>query len=196
MKIIGPDALVFGVDDVQACTQYLTDYGLKPVGVDANGGRFEALDGTAVVIRRKDDPSLPAAFETANMLRETVYGVQDAATLDAIAAELLKDREVTRKDGVVRAFDDMGFALAFQVTVRRPLQLAGEKVNWKFNPEKGIAYPDKIVHNDILIGTCARCHARASRLTDYYFHGQPFLQTHIPSTINIESYYVDGQIKQ
>jgi len=129
MKIIGPDALVFGVDDVQACTQYLTDYGLKPVGVDANGGRFEALDGTAVVIRRKDDPSLPAAFETANMLRETVYGVQDAATLDAIAAELLKDREVTRKDGVVRAFDDMGFALAFQVTVRRPLQLAGEKVN-------------------------------------------------------------------
>ncbi|HYK44829.1 MAG TPA: cytochrome c3 family protein [Parafilimonas sp.] len=76
------------------------------------------------------------------------------------------------------------------------INLAGEKVNWKLNPEKGIAYPDKIVHNDILIGTCARCHARASRLTDYYFHGQPFLQTHIPSTINTESYYVDGQIKQ
>ena len=50
MKIIGPDALVFGVDDVPACTQYLIDYGLKPVGVDANGGRFEALDGTAIVI--------------------------------------------------------------------------------------------------------------------------------------------------
>jgi cytochrome c553 len=73
------------------------------------------------------------------------------------------------------------------------INLAGEKVNWKLNPEKGIAYPDKIVHNDILIGTCARCHARASRLTDYYFHGQPFLQTHIPSTINTESYYVDGR---
>jgi catechol 2,3-dioxygenase-like lactoylglutathione lyase family enzyme len=129
MKIIGPDALVFGVDDVQACTQYLTDYGLKPVGVNAKGGRFEALDGTAVVIRRKDDPSLPPAFETSNMLRETVYGVQDAATLDQIATELLKDREVTRKHGVVRATDDMGFALAFQVTVRRPLKLPGEKVN-------------------------------------------------------------------
>ena len=34
MNIIGPDALVFGVDDVAACAQYLTDYGLKPVGVD------------------------------------------------------------------------------------------------------------------------------------------------------------------
>ena len=39
MNILGPDALVFGVDDVAACTQYLTDYGLKPVG----SGRFEAL---------------------------------------------------------------------------------------------------------------------------------------------------------
>jgi hypothetical protein len=30
MNIIGPDALIFGVDDVAACTQYLIDYGLKP----------------------------------------------------------------------------------------------------------------------------------------------------------------------
>ena len=46
MKIIGPDALIFGVDDVGACARYLTDYGLRPVDVDAAGGRFEALDGT------------------------------------------------------------------------------------------------------------------------------------------------------
>jgi hypothetical protein len=31
MNIIGPDALVFGVDDVAACRQYLIDYGLVPV---------------------------------------------------------------------------------------------------------------------------------------------------------------------
>jgi hypothetical protein len=35
MNIIGPDALVFGVDDVAACAQYLTDYGLAPVDVSA-----------------------------------------------------------------------------------------------------------------------------------------------------------------
>jgi len=52
MNIIGPDALVFGVDDVGACAcaQYLTDYGLTPVGVTVDGGRFEALDGTAIII--------------------------------------------------------------------------------------------------------------------------------------------------
>jgi catechol 2,3-dioxygenase-like lactoylglutathione lyase family enzyme len=125
MKIIGPDALVFGVDDVAACTQYLTDYGLTAVGA----GRFEALDGTAVVIRHKDDSDLPPPMGTASMLRETVYGVADAATLDAIETELRRDREVTRKEGVVRAFDDLGFALAFQVTVRKPLDLPAESVN-------------------------------------------------------------------
>jgi catechol 2,3-dioxygenase-like lactoylglutathione lyase family enzyme len=130
MRIIGPDALVFGVDDVAACTQYLFDYGLTPVGADPRGGRFEALDGTAIVISRKDDPTLPRAFETANMLRETVYGVADAATLKAIEVELAKDREVRRtSDGALHVVDDMGFALAFQVTARRPLDLPAEKVN-------------------------------------------------------------------
>lgn len=125
MNIIGPDALVFGVDDLAACRQYLIDYGLA----DAGGGRFEALDGTAVVIRAKDDDSLPPGLGTASMLRETVYGVADAATLDAIEAELRRDREVTRRDGVLRCTDDMGFALGFQVSVRRPLALAAETVN-------------------------------------------------------------------
>jgi hypothetical protein len=130
MRIIGPDALVFGVDDIAACAQYLTDYGLTPVGVDARGGRFEALDGTAVIVRGKDDPTLPKAFDTASMLRETVYGVADDASLEAIEAELAKDREVRRtSDSAVRAVDDMGFALRFQKTVRRPIDLPGEKVN-------------------------------------------------------------------
>ncbi|MET3497171.1 VOC family protein [Variovorax boronicumulans] len=125
MNIIGPDALVFGVDDLPGCSQYLIDYGLKDVG----DGRFEALDGTAVVLRAKDDPALPAPMGTASLLRETVYGVADARTLDAIEAELRRDREVTREHGVLRCIDDMGFALAFQVTARRPLDLAPERIN-------------------------------------------------------------------
>lgn len=126
MNIIGPDALVFGVDDVAGCSQYLTDYGLQPVG----GGRFEALDGTAVVIAHRDDKALPPALGTASMLRKTVYGAADQATVDAIAQELRKDREVRRlSDGSIESVDDMGFALGFQATVRKPLQLPVERVN-------------------------------------------------------------------
>src|SRR5438477_5809130 len=96
MNILGPDALVFGVDDVAACSEYLIDYGLIPVGVSERGGRYEALDGTAVVLCKKDDPSLPAAMGTASMLRKTIYGVADASVLEQIAGELNRDREVRK----------------------------------------------------------------------------------------------------
>src|SRR5436309_13388418 len=117
MNIIGPDALVFGVDDIAACRQYLIDYGLS----DAGDGRFEALDGTAVVLHAAANPSLPPGLRTASTLRETVYGVSDAATLDAIEAELKRDRGVTPRDGVLRCADDLGFAADFQVPGVRPL---------------------------------------------------------------------------
>ena len=84
MKILGLDALVFGVDDLQACADCLRDYGLKPVHLDAEGGRFEALDGTAIIIRQPDDSSLPPAMGPAPSLRETVYGVESTADLAAI----------------------------------------------------------------------------------------------------------------
>jgi catechol 2,3-dioxygenase-like lactoylglutathione lyase family enzyme len=126
MNIIGPDALVFGVDDVAACAQYLTDYGLAPVG----NGRFEALDGTAIVLAHKDAPDLPAPLGTATMLRKTIYGVADEQALGAIAEELGRDRDVRRlPDGSIEAVDDLGFVLGFQVTVRRPLDLPAEAVN-------------------------------------------------------------------
>lgn len=140
MNIIGPDALVFGVDDVAACAQYLTDYGLEPVGAGPAGGRYEALDGTAIVIARRDDPALPQPLPTASMLRKTIYGVADTATLDAIAAELGRDRAVKRlDDGSLETVDDLGFALGFQVTVRRPLSLPGERINAPgAEPQRGV----------------------------------------------------------
>ena len=131
MNIIGPDALVFGVDDVAACAQYLTDYGLQPAG----GGRFEALDGTAIVIVDEKNPSLPAPPAPGVRLRCTVMGVRSRADLAAIAAELGRDREVReRPDGSIESVDDEGFAIAFQVSVRRPFEKAGEIANAPGSP--------------------------------------------------------------
>jgi len=130
MNIIGLDALVFGVDDVAACSRYLTDYGLRPLDVSEAGGRFEAVDGTAILIRRADDATLPPALGTASQLRETIYGVADVAALQAIADELARDRPITRGPaGEVYAMDDMGFALRFQISVRRAFALPAEAVN-------------------------------------------------------------------
>lgn len=127
MNIIGPDTLIFGVDDVESCENFLTDYGLIPKG----NGAFEALDGTGVIIRSKDHPDLPPwTLPTSNQLRKTIYGVADRAVLDQIAEELRKDREVkTLPDGSIEAVDDAGFTLGFQVTVRRQHELPAESIN-------------------------------------------------------------------
>jgi len=187
MNITGLDSLVFGVDDIATCRQYLTDYGLTDVG----DGCFEALDGTSVVIRAKDDPSLPLGLGTASMLRETVYGVADVAALDAIEAELQRDRQVTRHQGVLRCSDDMGFALAFQVSVRRLITLPAETVNAPgVAPQRGpnqlglpeeiAALPRALSHVVYFVPDSAKAEAFYTRLgfvcTDRFSNAGPFLR--------------------
>lgn len=126
MNIIGPDKIVFGVDDLATCQQFVIDYGLT----QQDDYNYVALDGTGIEIRQMDDPSLPAALPTSTMLRKTIYGVADQATVDAIHAELSKDREVqTLQDGSIEAIDDLGFVIGFQITIRTELDLPAEMVN-------------------------------------------------------------------
>jgi catechol 2,3-dioxygenase-like lactoylglutathione lyase family enzyme len=192
MNIIGPDSLVFGVDDVAACVAYLTDYGLAPLGITAAGGRFEALDGTSIAILHKDDPSLPPPMDTATMLRKTVYGVADDATLDAIAAELGKDRQVRRlADGSLEVLDNMGFVLGFQVTVRRAFSRAAEAINAPGAPaqrapnvvavdEDAVIDPRTLSHVVYFVPDAAKAEAFYRRLgfrcTDRFIGAGPFLQ--------------------
>jgi catechol 2,3-dioxygenase-like lactoylglutathione lyase family enzyme len=192
MNIIGPDSLVFGVDDVAACTQYLTDYGLAPVGMSAAGGRFEALDGTCILIRHRNDPSLPPPMDTASMLRKTVYGAADQATLDSIAAELSKDREVKElADGSLEAVDNMGFVVGFQKTIRHAFSRPAEAVNAPGAApqrpanvvavdEHAVIDPRTLSHVVYFVPDAAKAEAFYERLgfrcTDRFIGAGPFLQ--------------------
>lgn len=131
MRIIGPDEIVFGVDNLDACRGFLVDYGLDEESWDAvTGGTFVAVDNTAVTVRPRDFAALPTALASGSTLRQTVYGVEDAAVLDEIEAELSTDRDVARgDDGTLTCLDDVGIALKFQVTRRGPIDLPPEKIN-------------------------------------------------------------------
>ena len=193
MNIIGPDALLFGVDDVAACSQYLVDYGLEQLAGEGGGQRFEALDGTAIIVAHKDDPALPGSLGTASMLRKTIYGVADRQALDAIAAELGRDREVRRlADGSLETVDDMGFVLGFQVTVRRQLDLPAEAINAPYAApgrpanvvgvdENAAARPRSLSHVVYFVPDTARAEAfyverLGFRCTDRLVGAGPFLQ--------------------
>ena len=64
------------------------------------------------------------------MLRLTIWGVEDQGTLDAIEAELGKDRDVTKDDaGTLYCQDDCGFEIGFRVSTRRKLDLPAELIN-------------------------------------------------------------------
>ena len=129
MKIIGPDLLVFGVDDLETCSKFLLDYGLKKTESSTSGGSFAALDGTSIIIRKSNDGTLPAAVAAAPTCRETVYGVVDKAALEAIGAELSKDRNVKLVNGVLRSTDADGYGIGFQITQRRDPQARHYGVN-------------------------------------------------------------------
>lgn len=193
MNIVGPDFLVFGVDDLDSCASYLHDFGLQRVEARDGAIRFESLDGTGVILHRRDDPALPPPLPTATMLRQQVYGVADRSDLDAIAAELGRDRDVIRRpDGAVETVDDLGFALRFQVTIRRPLDLPGERINSPGSaPQRGpnetgvqdamSALPRTLSHvvlfvPDIAIAADFYVNRLGFRVTDTLSGAGPFLQ--------------------
>jgi catechol 2,3-dioxygenase-like lactoylglutathione lyase family enzyme/quercetin dioxygenase-like cupin family protein len=192
MNIIGLDSLIFGVDDVDGCIRYLTDYGLAPINVTAAGGCFEALDGTSVQIRHKNDARLPPPMATASMLRKTIYGVADARTLSAIAAELGKDREVKKlAGGALEVTDDMGFVLGFQITIRRSFSRPAEAANAPGAPvqrranlvavdENAVINPRTLSHVVYFVPDFAKAEAFYGRLgfrcTDRFIGTGSFLQ--------------------
>ncbi|MFT3844439.1 MAG: multiheme c-type cytochrome [Lacibacter sp.] len=74
--------------------------------------------------------------------------------------------------------------------------LANKPVQWNFDSSNKTAQPSEISINHNQIETCARCHARATRFTDAYTHGNSFLQSHTPVTASTINYYIDGQIRE
>lgn len=126
MGIVGIDAVVYGVDDLEKGRRFFEDWGLSRVRAGASAVVLEAQDGSAVILKPRRAKDLPPAIEGGNTLRELVWGVKSTRDLAAIRKELSKDREVTvDKDGTLHSVDDMGLGIAFRPTRRRKVKKAG-----------------------------------------------------------------------
>jgi catechol 2,3-dioxygenase-like lactoylglutathione lyase family enzyme len=126
MSLLGVQSLVYGVDDLDTCTRFYTDFGLELAEVDSSMARFELAEGSSVTLRRRDDPALPPPFLGDAGPREIIWGVGSQASLDSVAADLQRDRAVhVDADGTVHCTDDSGIRIGFKVFRRRPLGVAG-----------------------------------------------------------------------
>ncbi len=127
MNIVGIERIVYGVADLALCTRYLTDWGFHARDSGAWGADFATAEKTTVALRDAGDPSLPkphhkSAFFQGSCGREVMWGVDTAQTLQRIAAELARDRDVREdSDGTLHSNDAIGNAIAFCVTKRSPV---------------------------------------------------------------------------
>ena len=91
-----------------------------------------------------------------------------------------------RKPGFERV-DSQTKGLAVSLDERRGM-------HWSMDAVSGNAQRSQPRTTAKEIETCARCHARRGQLFGDYRHGQPLMETHLPSLLQGTLYHPDGQI--
>lgn len=121
MAVRSIESLRYGVEDIDACVKYFDDWGLEKLEAGKSGATFQTVDGSTIVLRSAKEKSLPASPGSGSTVREVIWGVDSAAGLDDLGAELSKDRDVeTDGDGVLHTHDGIGNALGFRVSQITP----------------------------------------------------------------------------
>jgi catechol 2,3-dioxygenase-like lactoylglutathione lyase family enzyme len=137
MNVTNLDSVTFGITDFAACRRFWTDFGLTESTAPDGAIVFSCKNGSSVVLRDANDATLPQPIEPGATQREAVFGVQSAADLSAIAAELERDRPVRiDADGTVHATDPLGFGIAFRVAQRKPVTAPELKFNTPGRPDR------------------------------------------------------------
>lgn len=130
MKITGIEALKFGVDDRQKAASFLADFGLSRCESDIPGADlFLTLNQSRLYLFDMDDARLPAAFEPGSTLREVVWGVESAASLDQLAERLVGVESLVRDAEGLICRDPNGMTLRFRTSSVQPVELRVAAIN-------------------------------------------------------------------
>jgi catechol 2,3-dioxygenase-like lactoylglutathione lyase family enzyme len=130
VAIIGIESLVYGVDDVAVCTKFFEDFGLPLVSRTEPVSTFQLEEGSKVIIRQVKDPALPKSAVEGTGVREVVWGVDRPESLEALAADLARDRDVKRDaDGTLHFLTDCGLPFALRVFQKKAVVTAPDPLN-------------------------------------------------------------------
>jgi tetratricopeptide (TPR) repeat protein len=88
------------------------------------------------------------------------------------------------------AMPNPGDAMGLAVRLKDP-----DRGTWTMDMKTGNSTRTTPLKSDVLLETCARCHARRAQLREPYIPGQPLMRTHLPSLLERRLYFADGQIK-
>ncbi|HJZ04763.1 MAG TPA: multiheme c-type cytochrome, partial [Patescibacteria group bacterium] len=68
-------------------------------------------------------------------------------------------------------------------------------IKWTVDPQTGRAIRSEPRITNIEIETCAPCHSRRSVIWKDHAFGKPYMDTHLPTLLEEDMYYADGQIQ-
>lgn len=123
MNILGPEGVVYGVEDMGAAKRFWTDFGLTLVDQAPDRLDFACADGGEIVVRPKDVPGLPKPVVEGSTGREFVWGVEAERDLAEIADALHGVDGLEVGNDSVRVTDPNGYALRFRVSRRAEVDL-------------------------------------------------------------------------
>jgi catechol 2,3-dioxygenase-like lactoylglutathione lyase family enzyme len=130
MPIVGVETALYGVEDLAAGAQFFTDFGLPLLRQSDAESHFQLAEGSHVILRHINDASIPKSNYVGLGVKETIWGVDSEASLDRLANDLLRDREVVRDgDGVAHFLSDCGMALGLRVFDRKRVTYAPDPIN-------------------------------------------------------------------
>ncbi|MDO6965325.1 VOC family protein [Rhizobium alvei] len=130
MAIIGIESLIYGVPDLAESTRFFEDFGLVLAESDETYSHFQLDEGSHVVLRKVDDPSLPKSVLRDYGVKEVIWGVDKAENLEKLVASLAVDREVRRDaDGTAHFMTDCGLAMGLRLYERKKVVYAPDPLN-------------------------------------------------------------------
>ncbi|ABQ67926.1 Glyoxalase/bleomycin resistance protein/dioxygenase [Rhizorhabdus wittichii RW1] len=131
MPIGGIESVVYGVDDLDVSARFYDDFGLKAVRRSDAEVVYRLDEGSRVVLRHAEDPSLPPRHYDGCGVRETFYGVDSREELAHYAERIGADRELRWSgDGdTIHFLADGGIPLGLRLWRRQPVVYAPDPVN-------------------------------------------------------------------
>lgn len=136
--IEGIDSISYSTDRWDEARRFFDDWGLSALSDTPAQQTWETLSGAQVLVYRPEDPRLPPPMESGPTLREVVWGVRDAASLDSLV-KTLADRHgysvSSYENGSVTAetqvalLDPHGLQVVFRLSRKRPVTVQGSPSN-------------------------------------------------------------------
>ena len=128
--INGVETVVYGVEDVELCTRYFSDFGLPLLTQSEAETVFEMEEGSTVVLRELADAVVPGQKLVGFGVQQVIWGVPDQKHFDRAVARLEKGTAVSvDADGTARFLDCDGIAMGIRIYNKTLVWGAPDPVN-------------------------------------------------------------------